>query len=111
MMKPQNIYSQLPKTLPEELFEKILSGKNFKLERIISKGHATDEGCWLDQKQDEWVLLLKGSAGILIQGEKNIITLNPGDYVLIPAHVKHRVEWTDKNNETLWLALHFSKEL
>ena len=33
-------------------------------------------------------------------------TLQPGDHLLIPAHCRHRVAWTDSASETLWLALH-----
>jgi cupin 2 domain-containing protein len=34
----------------------------------------------------------------------------PGAYVHIPAHRKHRVEWTDPNQPTIWLAVHYSQE-
>ncbi len=32
--------------------------------------------------------------------------MRPGDYVLIPARKRHRVEWTDPGQKTVWLALH-----
>jgi cupin 2 domain-containing protein len=32
--------------------------------------------------------------------------MRPGDYVNLPAHCRHRVEWTDPERETVWLALH-----
>jgi len=109
-MKTENIFSKIPDELQKELFEDILSGKDFKLERIVSRGQATEANTWCDQEKHEWVLLLKGRAGILLEGEKDAITLNPGDHIHIPAHCKHRVEWTDKECETVWLALYFSKE-
>jgi len=31
----------------------------------------------------------------------------PGSYVHIPAHCKHRVEWTDPDVETIWLAMYY----
>ena len=106
-MDEQNIFSKIPFDLPEEAFEEIIRNNSFKLERIISKGHATPKGEWYDQNKNEWVILLKGSAGLLIEGEKQVMTLKPGDYICLPAHVRHRVEWTDSAEETIWLALHF----
>ena len=102
-----NIYEQIPEELLNELFEEIARGSSFKLERIISKGHSTPEGEWYDQDENEWVILLKGSAGILIEGEAEAVTLRPGDHYYIPAHLRHRVEWTDTKTETVWIALHY----
>jgi cupin 2 domain-containing protein len=36
--------------------------------------------------------------------------LHPGDHVVIPAHRRHRVEWTDSTEKTIWLALHYQAE-
>jgi cupin 2 domain-containing protein len=106
-MKSSNIYSQLSKVPPNEFFETLLQTDAFTLERIVSKGHATPAGQWYDQARDEWVILLKGSAGLRIEGEPAVITLKPGDHMHLPAHRKHRVEWTAPAEETVWLALHF----
>lgn len=104
-----NIYSNIPDDLTHEVFEEILRNGPLKLERIISKGHETPKDQWYDQGKDEWVLLLKGSAGLMIEGEDEILVLKPGDYILLPAHLKHRVEWTDTEEETIWLAVFFKK--
>jgi cupin 2 domain-containing protein len=106
----QNIYSRIPRTLKKEFFENILRGDSFRLERIVSKGHSTCEGEWCDHEKDEWVLLLQGSAGIRIKGKKRSITLKPGDYLCLPAHQKHRVEWTQQNTQTVWLAMHYQNK-
>lgn len=102
-----NIFSEIPKDLSDENFEELIVGGKFKLERIISKGQATPKNQWLSQEQDEWVILLKGSAGLTIEGKKQPVTLKPGDYIHLPANGKHRVEWTDPKEETVWLALHY----
>lgn len=102
-----NIYEPTPGELSDELFEEILRGSSFRLERIVSKGHSTPEGEWYDQDENEWVILLKGSAGILTEGETEPRVLNPGDYMHLPAHVKHRVVWTDALTETVWVAVHY----
>ena len=101
----QNIYSSIPADIPQELFQKILTTDTFKVERIVSKGHASPEDFWYDQDQNEWVMLLKGRAGMLFEGGDGAVELGPGDYISIPAHVKHRVEWTDPDMETVWLAV------
>ena len=80
-----------------------------KIERIVSDGHASPEGFWYDQEQNEWVLLVAGSAVLSIEKETGIeqIELVPGDYLLIPAHQRHRVESTSKTEKTIWLAVFY----
>jgi cupin 2 domain-containing protein len=107
MVHVNNIYERLPPTGRTEAFEALLHSGTLRLERIVSKGHATPAGEWYDQESDEWVLLLAGSAGLLVEGEGKAIVLRPGDYLLLPAHCRHRVEWTDPATETVWLALHY----
>jgi len=106
-MKIGNIFSKIPESIPEELIEKIIETPNCTIERIISKGHSTPHGYWYDQEKDEWVILLKGNAGLLFEGTDKLLVLKPGDYIHIPAHKKHRVEWTDPDQETIWIAIHY----
>lgn len=106
-MTVSNIYSGVPKEFSGEMFEEIIRGGSFYLERIISKGHSTQKGQWYDQDRDEWIMLLKGGAGLMIEGEDELIILKPGDHLHLPAHIRHRVEWTDPTQETIWLALHY----
>ncbi|WP_022949710.1 cupin domain-containing protein [Methylohalobius crimeensis] len=107
---PKNLFAHLPDTLPEEWFQALLSGNRFTLERIVSLGHATPAGQWYDQARHEWVVLLSGSAGVYFEGDESVQTLHPGDYVHIPAHRRHRVEWTDPKEKTVWLALHYETD-
>jgi len=102
-----SFFEDIPADLPDELFETICSTDRVKIERIVSKGHASPEGFWYDQGQKEFVLVLQGSAGLKIEGEDDIVELQAGDYVNIGSHVKHRVEWTDSSCETIWLAVHY----
>jgi cupin 2 domain-containing protein len=102
----KNIFSGIPDELPDELFEELWKGQGFCLERIVSRGHATVDGVWDSQDWDEWVLLLKGSAGLRFKGEDRERVLRAGDYLLIPIGAQHRVEWTAPDKETVWLALH-----
>ena len=102
-----NIFQDIPEHLPEELMQDLLRGGDFRLERIVSRGHRTAEGEWLGQDHDEWVLLLSGSAGLHFEGETAPRVLKSGDYVHIPAHARHRVDWTAEREDTVWLAIHY----
>lgn len=107
-MRVANIYDNLPpRTTEQETFEEILQRRGLRLERIVSRGQATPTGEWYDQEANEWVLLLAGSASVRIEGEPKPRILRPGDYLTLPAHRRHRVEWTDPATETIWLALHY----
>lgn len=97
----------MPEQVPEELVEILLRTETLWLERIVSAGQASPPGHWYDQDTAEWVLLLRGRAGLVLEGEDEEIVMQPGDYLLIPAHKRHRVEWTDPEEKTVWLALHY----
>jgi cupin 2 domain-containing protein len=104
--KTGNLFADAPDSLPDERFETLLDDDSVTVERIVSTGHATPAGQWYDQPRAEWVLLLKGSAGLRFEDESETRTLGPGDYVFVPAHTRHRVEWTSRSEPTVWLALH-----
>jgi cupin 2 domain-containing protein len=102
----QNIFSNLPSQLPEELIETLVTSDRVRIERIVSGGHASPDGFWYDQDQNEFVLLLKGAARLNFEGDDEPIEMSPGDFIDIPAHQKHRVEWTTPDEPTVWLAVH-----
>jgi len=104
-----NIFGRLP--VPgsaggEEIAE-LLTRPGLKIQRIVSAGHASPPGFWYDQSWDEWVIVLSGAARLRFESEPRGRALGPGDYVLIPAHARHRVDWTSPDEATVWLALHF----
>lgn len=105
-MKSGNLFSGIPGRLDAEAFQPLWRTDAFRLERIVSDGQATPAGDWYDQEWDEWVVLLSGAAGLRVEGETAVRELRPGDWVLLPAHVRHRVEWTAPDEKTVWLALH-----
>jgi cupin 2 domain-containing protein len=102
-----NLFAPIPPEITAEIFQDLLATPNFRLERIVSTGQATPAGEWLHQDGHEWVALLTGSAGLRFEDEPEPRVLSPGDYLLIPAHRRHRVEWTDPAGPTVWLALHY----
>lgn len=91
-----------------EFFETLYKNKLIKIERIISEGHTSPPDFWYDQDEYEWVVLLKGMARIRFKDKPESITLTEGDCLLIKPHEFHRVEWTDPNQKTIWLAIHFN---
>ncbi|HYZ20645.1 MAG TPA: cupin domain-containing protein [Rhodopila sp.] len=101
-----NLFDDLPTRLPEEQFTELVSRPGVRIERIISTGQATPPETPHDQAHDEWVLLLRGSATLWIDGEGER-DLRPGDHMLIPAHRVHRVTRTAATEPTVWLAVHF----
>jgi len=107
VMPIHNIFADIPGQLPEELTQTLLDRKSIRVERIVSQGHISPEGSWYDQNEHEWVLLLQGSAGLLFDGEDEAQWLKPGDFILIPAHRRHRVAWTAHDADTVWLAIFF----
>lgn len=107
----ENLLTSFPPDLPEELFDTLVAAGDLCIERIVSRGHASPEGFWYDQARHEFVLVLQGRAGITIEGRSETVVLSPGDYLVLEAHLRHRVEWTDPGRETVWLAIHFSGEI
>jgi cupin 2 domain-containing protein len=103
-----NLLASLPTRLGAEQTIELVANENLRIARIVSTGQASAPGFWYDQAWTEWVLLVAGSAGLLFEDEAEPRLLRPGDYLLIPAHRRHRVAWTDPEQATVWLAVHYS---
>ena len=103
---PTNLYTGLPKQSGKELFTTLLDNPNCRVERIVSYGQTSPDGFWYDQAWDEWVLLLSGAAELDLDGHS--VSLTPGDHLLIPAGLRHRVIRTDPDVPTIWLAVHLN---
>lgn len=93
--------------VPDEVTEVLASGRNVRIERIVSMGQSSPSGFWYDQDEEEFVVLLSGSAVLLFEDGRQYVDLKAGEAVLIHAHVKHRVESTDKKKKSVWLAVFF----
>lgn len=101
-----NIFSGLPAARKKEVFQTLVKGSGFKIERIVSFGQTMPEGKWLCSKAAEWVIALRGRARLLFKGAGKALNLAAGDYVFIPAKTRHLVEWTHPRQKTVWLAVH-----
>lgn len=99
-----NLGDGVPTALPEELTTVLAAGDGVRIERIVSRGHASEPGSWCDQSSDEFVLLVQGAARL--EFEDANLELRAGDWVEIPARVRHRVAWTAEDADTVWLAVY-----
>jgi cupin 2 domain-containing protein len=88
-----------------EVVETLLDRPGVRIERIVSTGQTTPAGEWYDQPGDEWVALLSGRATLRFADDP-LVELGPGDWLLIPAHVRHRVAATSEDPPSVWLAVH-----
>lgn len=102
-----NLLRDLPDASAAEIAEALASRPGLRIERIVSHGQASPPGFWYDQHETEWVLLLAGAALLRFADEPEVRHLRPGDWLEIAAHRRHRVEWTDSNQPTIWLAVFY----
>ncbi len=91
----------LPPQSPDELTGELLRTPGLRLERIVSWGQASPKGFWYDQEEDEWLCLLQGTA--LLSFLQYDVFLTRGDVLLLPAHLRHRVEATSIDPPAVWL--------
>ena len=111
MVRTGNLRRDLPaRPLRAEVVDLLLDRQGLRVERIVSTGQATPEGQWYDQDTDEWVVVIAGAARLRLENEDEDRELGEGDWVLLPAHCRHRVIWTRAEPPTIWLALHFAPD-
>lgn len=103
---PKNLLSDLPQVAEGEDFEDLLRRGPVRIERIVS-GHIPDPVLY-DQPHDEWVLLLRGEARLWLDGQ--VLSLEEGDSLLIPARTPHQVLSTSAGPNCVWLAVHVTTE-
>ncbi|MBX3594252.1 cupin domain-containing protein [Sphingomonas sp.] len=107
--RPANLFDPLPDARAGEVFDPLLTRAGVRIERIVSAGQATPADAPFVQPQDEWVVLLSGSAAIRLEGREEV-PLTPGDHLLIPGGTRHWVTRTDAAGPTVWLAVHLEGE-
>lgn len=101
-----NVLSHIPVDMKTEVFDTLLFAQGVRIERILSKGHTSPEFGWYDQASNEWVLVIQGG-GVIAFADGREVVLKAGDYYHIPAHVRHKVIWTDPDDVTIWLAVFY----
>jgi cupin 2 domain-containing protein len=91
-----------------EIVEVLKQRAGMSIERIVSTGQSSPPGFWYDQAGDEFVVLLAGAAVLRFEEAGDLVEMHPGDWIEIPARVRHRVESTQADPPTVWLAVHVS---
>ena len=102
-----NLLRDIPDARAGEITEAVVGAPGVRIERIVSLGQASPSGFWYDQAETEWVLLLAGAALLRFADEPEARLIGPGDWVEIAAHRRHRVDWTDPAQPTVWLAVFY----
>lgn len=112
-LKTFNLLREVEGPMKSELVEVLANSdaRNLRIERIVSRGHSSPPGFWYDQDEVEWVMVVCGSGEIEFHPEEKIppAILGPGQSVLIPSRVKHRVKETSNHSDTIWLAVFWSE--
>ncbi len=103
-----NIFSKKINSQSDEVADTLYFSQNTKVERIISMGHKSPDGFWYNQSEDEFVILVQGSAKLEFENNEEIC-LEKGDSLLIPAYKKHRIIYTSINPQCIWICI-FSKK-
>jgi cupin 2 domain-containing protein len=101
-----NLLSGLPAAGTGEVVERLAGGDGVRIERIVSHGERSPDGFWYDQDEAEFVLVLAGGARLRF-ADGEVMALKPGDGVDIAPHRRHRVDWTDPEQPTVWLAVFY----
>lgn len=104
-MQKKHIYENILVDKSKEEFLDLLNHDNIRIERIVSNGQKSEKDFWYEQEENEFVLLLKGSA--ILEFENKEMPLIEGDFVNIKAFTKHRVKYTSEDETTIWLAIFY----
>jgi cupin 2 domain-containing protein len=99
----KNLFADLSGSGDREEFTTVLQTDHVRMERIVSYGQRSPEDFWYDQPEDEWVVLLRGTASLQFP-DGATVKLKAGDYLPIDRRVKHRVGETSA--DAVWLAVH-----
>lgn len=113
MSESGNLFNISAQTLQgaQERVDTLVDRPGVVIERIVSTGQASPPGFWYDSARDEWVVLLSGAARLEFDGgdgNARLHDMQPGDYLLIEAHCRHRVAWAHESEPTVWLAVHYA---
>ena len=103
LSKTSNLFDAVADQEGAENFRVLLETGAARIERIVSHSHSSPPGFWYDQGEDEWVMIVRGTAALEFENSE-IVEMAEGDYLFIPRHVRHRVARTSAN--TIWLAVH-----
>jgi cupin 2 domain-containing protein len=103
----KNLLADIPVSLPEKLVQTLVRAPGVRIGRIVSQGHRSPDGFWYDQDENEFVVVLSGAARLVFEDQPKPLEMVAGSCVNIAAHRRHRVEWTDPTQNTVWLGIFY----
>jgi cupin 2 domain-containing protein len=106
-MIASSLFANIPDSIPKEILEDLVSTDTVRIERILSHGQTSPKTGWYDQEQHEWVMVLQGEGWLRFEQGNELVKLKPGMHINIPAHTKHRVDWTPAEQPTVWLVVYY----
>lgn len=101
--KTLNFLENMQIPIGAEVINEVFTHKNIRIEKIVSNGSASPEDFLYDQDEDEWILILQGSARLLVEDQD--VRLVAGDSYFIKRHQKHKVLDTSAESNTIWFAV------
>ncbi len=107
MASTHHILDGIPASLRDELTEILVSHGQVRIERIVSEGHSSPDTGWYDQDENEWVMVLQGSAVLTLEENNQRVEMQTGDHILLPTHCRHKVSWTSSDPQCVWLAVFY----
>ncbi|HTQ38630.1 MAG TPA: cupin domain-containing protein [Pirellulales bacterium] len=103
----ENLLAEIPESLPEELVDVLVRVPGVQIVRVVSQGHASPPGFWYDQDEHEFVVLISGAARLAFEDQNEPLEMVTGSCINIPAHRRHRIDWTDPTQPTVWLGVFY----
>jgi len=104
---PNNLLASMPNAAAAEVVTSLVTRGSVRFERIVSQGQSSPEGFWYDQAEHEFVMLLQGHAELEF-ADGRTVSLHPGDWLELEAHLRHRVRSTAPDEPTVWLVAFYS---
>lgn len=102
-----NLLAAIPASLTEELVQILVRAPGVQVVRVVSCGHHSPDGFWYDQEENEFVVVVAGAARMVFEEPAETVEMVAGSFVNIAAHRRHRVEWTDPEQNTVWLGVFY----
>lgn len=103
-----SLFAACPEARAAEVAALLAGGVGARVERIVSHGQASPPGFWYDQEEAEFVAVIAGRARLRIEGEAAAREMGAGDWIVLPPRCRHRVDWTDPDQPTVWLAVFYA---
>lgn len=91
------------KAISEEMTDVLYEDDKIRIERIVSMGQITAQDFIYDQRENEFVSVVRGEAELLFTDTGDRVRLAEGDSLMINAGVRHKVSYT--SSPCVWMCV------